>query len=459
MMGKNGKKVAVIGGGAAGCFAAVNMKEMNPDLDVTVYEAGPELLAKVAVTGGGRCNLTNSFAEVRSVESVYPRGFRLMKRLLREFSNTDVCDWFEGRGVRLVTQSDQCVFPKSQQSSEIIETLVAGMKAAGVNVAVSHRLTSVLDTDGDQPGRYKLSFDTDSGTEKHQTEIYADIVLITTGGSPKKSGLSMLDGLRLEIIDPVPSLFSFNIGAPEALAEIRRGNESKSSLAEAGKGRGVQEALTGTRKRDAELSALMGIVTDNVVTGLAGTKFRAEGPLLITDWGMSGPAVLKLSSYAAKYLAEQNYSAELMVNWAGKIAVPELESMLSRISSSASRKMSANVGPDFLNNRLWTYLLHRAGIPADRRWAEIGSKGLNRIISTLTSDIYPVVGRNKFKGEFVTCGGVSLADIDPKTLESRQHPGLYFAGEVTDVDAVTGGFNLQAAWTMGWVAARAIAQS
>ena len=446
MMGKIGKKVAVIGGGAAGCFAAVNMKEMNPDLDVTVYEAGPVLLAKVAVTGGGRCNLTNSFAEVRSIESVYPRGFRLMKRLLREFSNTDVCDWFEGRGVRLVTQSDQCVFPKSQQSSEIIETLVSGMKSAGVNVAVSHRLTSVLDTDGDQSERYKLLFDTGRGTEKHQTEIYADIVLITTGGSPKKSGLSMLDGLGLEIIDPVPSLFSFNIGAPEALAEIRMG-------------RGVQVALTGTRKRDGELSALMGIVTENVVTGLAGTKFRAEGPLLITDWGMSGPAVLKLSSYAAKYLAEQNYSAELMVNWAGKIAVPELEAVLSRISSSAPRKMSANVGPDFLNNRLWTYLLHRAGIPADRRWAEIGSKGINRIISTLTSDIYPVVGRNKFKGEFVTCGGVSLADIDPKTLESRQHPGLYFAGEVTDVDAVTGGFNLQAAWTMGWVAARAIAQS
>lgn len=445
MMGKIGKKVAVIGGGAAGCFAAVNMKEMNPDLDVTVYEAGPVLLAKVAVTGGGRCNLTNSFAEVRSIESVYPRGFRLMKRLLREFSNTDVCDWFEGRGVRLVTQSGQCVFPKSQQSSEIIETLVAGMKSSGVNVAVSHRLTSVLDTNGDKQGRYKLSFDTSRGIEKHQTEIYADIVLITTGGSPKKSGLSMLDGLGLEIIDPVPSLFSFNIGAPEALAEIRRG-------------RGVQVALAGTRKRDGELSALMGIVTENVVTGLAGTKFRAEGPLLITDWGMSGPAVLKLSSYAAKYLAEQNYSAELMVNWAGKIAVPELESVLSRISSSASRKMSANVGPDFLNNRLWTYLLHRAGIPADRRWAEIGSKGLNRIISILTSDIYPVVGRNKFKGEFVTCGGVSLADIDPKTLESRQHPGLYFAGEVTDVDAVTGGFNLQAAWTMGWVAARAIAQ-
>lgn len=446
MMEKIGKKVAVIGGGAAGCFAAVNMKEMNPDLDVTVYEAGPVLLAKVAVTGGGRCNLTNSFAEVRSIESVYPRGSRLMKRLLREFSNTDVCDWFEGRGVRLVTQSDQCVFPKSQQSSEIIETLVAGMKAAGVNVAVSHRLTSVLDTDGDKQGRYKLSFDTGCGTEKHQTEIYADIVLITTGGSPKKSGLSMLDGLGLEIIDPVPSLFSFNIGAPEALAEIRRG-------------RGAQVASTGTRNRDGELSALMGIVTENVVTGLAGTKFRAEGPLLITDWGMSGPAVLKLSSYAAKYLAEQNYSAGLMVNWAGKIAVPELEAVLSRISSSASRKMCANVGPDFLNNRLWTYLLHHAGIPADRRWAEIGSKGLNRIISTLTSDIYPVVGRNKFKGEFVTCGGVSLADIDPKTLESRQHPGLYFAGEVTDVDAVTGGFNLQAAWTMGWVAARAIAQS
>ena len=424
-------KVAIIGGGAAGCFAAVNIKELNPDIDVTVYEAGAKLLAKVAVTGGGRCNLTNSFSQVRSLESVYPRGHRLMKRLLKEFSNADVCNWFEARGVRLLTQPDQCVFPVSQDAMEIVNVLLSGMRNSGVHIKPRHKVLSVIDMCTADGPRYKLSFAPDpDGARPAGTE--ADIVLVTTGGSPKKSGLSMLDDLGLDIIDPLPSLFSFNIG---------------------------DAARPGENVRDAGLSALMGTVVEDAMAGIVGTKFRATGPLLITDWGMSGPAVLKLSSYAAKYLAEQNYSAELMVNWAGKITVPELEAVLSCISSSAPQKMSANVGPDFLNNRLWTYLLHRAGIPADRRWAEIGSKGLNRIISTLTSDIYPVVGRNKFKGEFVTCGGVSLTDIDPKTLEARQHPGLYFAGEVTDVDAVTGGFNLQAAWTMGWVAARAIAQS
>lgn len=422
-------KVAIIGGGAAGCFAAVNIKELNPDIDVTVYEAGAKLLAKVAVTGGGRCNLTNSFAQVRSLESVYPRGHRLMKRLLKEFSNADVCDWFEARGVRLLTQPDQCVFPVSQDAMEIVNALLSGMRNAGVHIKPRHKVLSVIDMSTVGGPWYKLSFAPDpDGTMP--AGIEADIVLVTTGGSPKKSGLSMLDGLGLDIIDPLPSLFSFNIG---------------------------DAARPGENVRDAGLSALMGTVVENAMAGIVGTKFRATGPLLITDWGMSGPAILKLSSYAARYLAGNQYNASLLVSWLGEAGQEDALSMLADMAKANPQKQLSSIYPEAFNNRLWNFLLHRAGLSETKRWAELGSKGMNRLAATLTGDIYPVVGRNRFKGEFVTCGGVSLSGIDPKTLECRSHSGLYFAGEVLDVDAITGGFNLQAAWSMGYVAARSIA--
>lgn len=422
-------KVAIIGGGAAGCFAAVNIKELNPDIDVTVYEAGSKLLAKVAVTGGGRCNLTNSFAQVRSLESVYPRGHRLMKRLLKEFSNADVWNWFEARGVRLLTQPDQCVFPVSQDAMEIVNVLLSGMRNSGVHIKPRHKVLSVIDMCTADGPRYNLSFAPDpDGARPVWTE--ADIVLVTTGGSPKKSGLSMLDGLGLDIIDPLPSLFSFNIG---------------------------DAARPGENVRDAGLSALMGTVVEDAMAGIVGTKFRATGPLLITDWGMSGPAILKLSSYAARYLAENQYNASLLVSWLGEAGQEDALSMLADMAKANPQKQLSSIYPEAFNNRLWTFLLHRAGLSETKRWAELGSKGMNRLAATLAGDIYPVVGRNRFKGEFVTCGGVSLSDIDPKTLECRSHSGLYFAGEVLDVDAITGGFNLQAAWSTGFVAARSIA--
>ncbi len=277
--------------------------------------------------------------------------------------------------------------------------------------------------------RYKLSFVPDpDGTMPVGTE--ADIVLVTTGGSPKKSGLSMLDGLGLDIIDPLPSLFSFNIG---------------------------DAARPGENVRDAGLSALMGTVVEDAMAGIVGTKFRATGPLLITDWGMSGPAILKLSSYAARYLADNQYNASLLVSWLGEAGQEDALSMLADMAKANPQKQLSSIYPEVFNNRLWNFLLHRAGLLETKRWAELGSKGMNRLAATLTGDIYPVVGRNRFKGEFVTCGGVSLSDIDPKTLECRSHSGLYFAGEVLDVDAITGGFNLQAAWSMGYVAARSIA--
>ena len=420
------KRVAIIGGGAAGCFAAVNIKRARPDVDVTVYEAGRKLLAKVAVTGGGRCNITNSFAEVRSLESVYPRGFRLMKRMLKEFSQDDVLRWFGELGVRFVTQPDQCVFPESQDAMEIVNALLSAMRRAGVQVNAGSRVSMIEDLasspDGTDSGRYRLSFAPDADMKPQR----ADIVLVTSGGSPKRSGLSMLDSLGLEIVEPVPSLFSLNIGSPDGVG------------------------------RDERLSALMGTVVEGVSVGLAGTRFRAEGPLLVTDWGMSGPAILRLSSYAARYLAENQYKASLMVNWLGDTTADSAVSMLSDMASRNSQKQLSSVHPDRFNGRLWSFLLSRAGLPETRRWAELAGKSLNKLAETLTCDIYPVTGRNKFKGEFVTCGGVSLKEIVPKTLECRSHPGLYFAGEVLDIDAVTGGFNLQAAWSTAAVASKDI---
>lgn len=424
--------IAIIGGGAAGCFAAVNVKRLHPEAEVTVYEAATKPLVKVSITGGGRCNLTNSFQEVRSMEQVYPRGHRLMKRLLMEFGNIDVCRWFEDVGVRLVTQPDQCVFPVSQDAMEIVNVLLSLMKHAKVNVRTGCRVAKIEDKATDTE-RYRISFAPDA-EGRTNPDIDADIVIVTTGGNPKRGGYSMLDGLDLEIIDPLPSLFSFNIGSPDCI-----GNPA-------------------LQTRDRELSALMGTVVNGAVAGLAGTKFRAEGPLLITDWGMSGPAILKLSSYAARYLAENQYKSRLVVNWLGEMNVNDVLSMLTDFASRNPQKQLSSIYPERFNSRLWSFLLGRAGLPETKRWAELSRKGLNRLADTLTSDLYPVTGRNRFKGEFVTCGGVALSEIDPKTLESRKHPGLYFAGEVLDVDAITGGFNLQAAWTMGYIVANSVSR-
>lgn len=369
-------KVCIVGGGAAGCFAAICIKESAPDIEVAVFEAGKKMLAKVAVTGGGRCNLTNSFAEVRSIESVYPRGHRLMRHLLKEFSNEDVCGWFEERGIRLVTQTDNCVFPKSQDAMEIVHLLENQMKRLGVKIFVGHKV-SRIEPISENKG-FRISFAQREQGQELSPEM-ADVVLVTTGGSPKQGGLSMLEPFALDIENPVPSLFSFNIGAEK---EQGAGN-----------------------LRNAELSSLMGTVVDNAVAGIAGTKFRATGPLLITDWGMSGPAILKLSSYAARFLAENDYKANLIVNWMGaEMNGDDAVSMLKDFASRHPQKQLSSVFPEAFNSRLWSFFLHRAGLSDSRRWAELGCKGMSRLAAVLTSDVYPIVGRNKFKGEFVTCG-------------------------------------------------------
>ena len=394
------RRIAIIGAGAAGCFCAAELRRLRPELRVDVYEAGPKPLAKVAVTGGGRCNLTNSFEGIRSLSEAYPRGERLMKRLLKQFSQEDTWRWFESAGVPLVLQEDHCVFPRSQDAMDIVHALLRRME--GANLLLRTPVQTVI------PGLTRnLLVD---GTPY-------DAVVVTTGGAPK--GLPMLDGLDLEWVPTVPSLFTFTI-------------------------------------RDEGLRSLMGLVVDATVS-IPGTAFKADGPLLITDWGLSGPAVLKLSSYAARHLHEAGYQAPLSVNWLGRNEA-ETRAILQETAAGNPRKQVSNTPAAGLQARLWNHLIAKAGLRADIRWAELGSKGLNRLVSTLTQDSYAIAGKTKFREEFVTCGGVALENLDPGTLACKRYPGLYFAGEVLDIDAITGGFNLQAAWTTAFTVAQSIAE-
>ena len=435
-------KVAIVGAGAAGCFCAVELKRRMPSASVEVFEAGAKALAKVAITGGGRCNLTNSFEGISSLSAAYPRGDKLMKRLFRSFDQRSTWQWFENEGVKLVLQEDHCVFPASQDAMEIVNTLLARMRQAGVTLHTKRKVTGIFPR---PDGGYTLSVPELSKVQslrhaqlpkgsvaelvegpmpqKYQRRddrnFQADIVVVTTGGSPELSGLGMLDGLELEIVPPVPSLFTLNLpGSP------------------------VRE--------------LMGTVVDNANASLVGTKLKAAGPLLITHWGMSGPAILKLSSYAARYLAEKEYSATLSVNWFGGLGEQDVRDRILSLSKDNPQKQILNSHPSELPSRLWAYMITKAGIREDTRWAELGSKGMNRLVNTLINDEYQIRGKSRFKEEFVTCGGVALSNINLNTLESKNHPGLYFAGEILDVDAITGGFNLQAAWSMGYTVARSI---
>jgi hypothetical protein len=408
------KRVAIIGAGAAGCFCAAQLRKLAPELSVTVFEAASKPLAKVAITGGGRCNLTNSFEGIRSLAEAYPRGERLMKRALRAFSNDDTIAWFTAQGVPCVLQPDHCWFPQSQDAMDIVRALLRAMK--GCDVRLNSRVNSV------RPTAEGIYFS--QGFAKNQipsaianlTHGYLvndeafDYVVVTTGGAPK--GLPFLEGLGLEFIPPVPSLFTFTV-------------------------------------KDASLNALMGLVVDATVS-LAGTPFKADGPLLLTDWGLSGPATLKLSAHAARHLAENGYKGTVLINWLNESEENTRVTLQQTAAENPQKLLSTT---HLLQSRLWNHLLAKAGLRADLRWAELGSKGLNKLVSVLVSDNYPLTGKSKFREEFVTAGGVALSNIDINTLESKRYPGLFFAGEILDIDAITGGFNLQAAWSTGYVCA------
>ena len=388
-------KTAVIGGGAAGFFLAVNLKETVPEMAVTIFERSNRVLSKVAVSGGGRCNCTNTFADVRDLSAVYPRGHRLMKRLFKTFDYRDAYAWFEHHGVPLVVQEDQCVFPAAQDSKAIIDCFLSLARRYQIEIRQGEKISSLAELSD------------------------YDFVAVTTGGSPTGEGLKWLAALGHELEPPVPSLFSLRVD---------------------------NEAFCG----------LMGTVVNDVTVHLPGTKFRAEGPLLITHWGVSGPAILKLSSYAARHLAENGYKVSLSVNWLQSDEATVL-SALAEMTIRQPQKQLSTFNPFGLSQRLWNHLLSETlGVRSQIRWSEMNRKDMNRLTNTLVNATYSVVGRAPFKDEFVTCGGVSLKSINPATLESRHVPHLYFAGEVLDIDGITGGFNFQAAWTTAYVVQQSI---
>ena len=413
------RSVAIIGAGAAGCFCAAQLRSLAPELAVTVFEAGPKSLAKVAITGGGRCNLTNSFAGIRSLGEAYPRGERVMKRALKAFSQEDTIRWFEGQGVPCVLQEDHCWFPQSQNAMDIVHALQRAMKGAEIRLKTPAVSIAPTVSENYFSGRDPKNKFPETSTRPTHIIVNGepfDFVVVTTGGAPK--GLPFLEGLNLEFIPPVPSLFTFTVPDPS-------------------------------------LRSLMGLVVEASI-GLQGTSFKAQGALLITDWGLSGPATLKLSSYAARHLADTGYKGTLSINWLC-LSENEARELLQKTAAENPQKQVSTT--HLLQSRLWNHLLKKASLREDIRWAEVGSKGLNRLTAILTADSYPLSGKSKFREEFVTCGGVALSNIDLSTLECKTHPGLYFAGEVLDIDAITGGFNLQAAWSTGYICAQSIVKS
>ena len=397
--------IAVIGGGAAGFFAAIAAKEKYKDATVTILEKSTKVLTKVEITGGGRCNLTNSFSEIKDLRQAYPRGYKLMKRLFKVFDNEDTYRWFTAHGVPLTIQEDECIFPQSQNAHSVVACLMQTARRLGVNILTNYRVSTLKPL---LNGDIRLLFTT------QETRVF-NRVIVATGGSPRIEGLKYLADIGHEIVSPVPSLFTFNIA-------------------------------------DKPLKELMGTVVESVTATIPGTKLRADGALLITHWGVSGPAILKLSSYAARYIAEQGYQFSLSVNWIGESNATLIEQQLHQLIISNSRKQVSSIHPYCLSTRMWQYLLNRTVVEHDKKWGELSKKALHKLIETLTSDTYTVTGKGAFRDEFVTCGGVSLASINPHTLESKTCPHLHFAGEVLDIDAITGGFNLQAAWTTGYVA-------
>lgn len=404
-------KAAIIGGGAAGFFAAIALKERRPDMAVTIYEAQARVLSKLALTGGGRCNLSNTFAEVANLQDVYPRGARLMKKCFYEFDHNAVWLWFEQHNVKLYAQDDGRVFPVSNRATEITDMLVNEACRLGVEVLTLHRLERIsLSGDG-----YCLHF-TGVNTIKQ-----AGVVIVATGGFQMLSESGTFLGLSLKTVPPVPSLFAFDI-------------------------------------RDNRLRALSGLGCQQTVVRLPGTKFCAQGDLLVTHFGLSGPAVLKLSSYAARYLSDNRYRALLSVNWTGQNE-ERVRLLLRQALQGNHLKQMGSVKWPGSSSRLWQHLLKRAETESTMLCADIGKKQQNKLVNILTNDEYLMSGKATNKDEFVTCGGVSLSAIRPSSMESTDYPNLYFIGEALDVDAVTGGFNLQAAWSTAFVAAQHVATS
>lgn len=401
-------KVVVIGGGAAGFFGAICAAQAGAE--VTLLEAGQNCLSKVLISGGGRCNVTHSCFEPALLVQHYPRGGKALRGAFSQFQPKHTIEWFTDRNVKLKTEADGRIFPITDDARTIADCLLNQAADLGVKIYTQSPVKAVAKVE-----------DQFLVTLRSEQVLTADRVLIATGSNP--NGYQFARSLGHSVIDPVPSLFTFNI-------------------------------------RDDRLTDLAGVSVDPVRLRLqvGEAKFEQTGALLITHWGVSGPAVLKLSAWAARELHDARYQARLSINWLPKQNPEQLRQELTAVRNQIPQKTIAANCPVMLPRRLWERLTEAVGIQKERRWAELSNKTLNQLIQELMQGSYQISGKGVFKDEFVTCGGVNLKEINFKTMESRCCPGLYFAGEVLDIDGVTGGFNFQSAWTTGWIAGNAIAK-
>lgn len=398
----------VIGGGAAGFFTAINIVENQPDAKVLIIEKSTKLLSKVKVSGGGRCNVTHFGLDLPELVKRYPRGKNFLKKAFHQFNTLDTEKWFGDHGVKLHAEKDGRMFPSTNDSQTIIDCFLATVNKLQIEIRINVAVESIVK----EPQYFSLF--TSKG------EFRAQNVVLACGGFPKKEQFGWIENMGLKVNSPVPSLFTFNIP-------------------------------------NNAISKFMGLSVPNARIKIAGSKLIENGPLLITHWGLSGPVVLRLSAWGARELADKNYTFSIGVNWLGDINENELRESWSDLRNQFAKQNIGKHNPWEIPNRLWLYFLETADISPTCNWSELKSAQQNKLIQILTNQPYEVKGKTTFKEEFVTCGGVDLQEIDANTMQSKKVEGLYFVGEIMDIDGITGGFNFQNAWTTGWIAAKSIA--
>lgn len=405
----NKKKLVVIGGGAAGFFCAINAARLQPNLEVVILEKTSKLLSKVKVSGGGRCNVTHNCVSIAEMIKKYPRGAAFLKKAFHHFFTIDTINWFKERGIELKTEKDGRMFPVSNNSQTIVDCFLQEAAKYNVKIEVSVDVADLQLEDN----KWKIII----GNGKY---LIAEYVCVAAGGFMKQTNASWLKRFGHSIVPAVPSLFTFNMPSNS-------------------------------------ITKLMGVTVENVQVKIAGEKLETDGPLLITHWGFSGPAVLKMSAYAAITLASKNYDFTVIVNWLPQYNEITLKEKMQLIRFDMAATKIQNKNPFLLPVRLWEYLLNESGVKEGLRWADLPAKEQNVLIKSICAQAFKINGKTTFKEEFVTAGGIATDEIDVNSMESKLQKKLFFAGEIVNIDGVTGGFNFQNAWTTAWIAAKAIA--
>jgi predicted Rossmann fold flavoprotein len=400
--------IIIVGGGAAGFFTAINIVEKNPKLKVAILERGAEVLQKVRISGGGRCNVTHACFEPNELVKFYPRGEKELRGSFHQFCSGDTIEWFEKHGVELKIEADGRMFPVSNSSQTIIDCFLKATQKLGIAVLTGQSVQSIFNPEVSGENVWKI---------ETQSENYlAEKLILATGSNPKV--WEMLQNFGHAVVSPVPSLFTFNI-------------------------------------KDSRIKELPGVAAQVTVT-VKDTKLTSTGPLLITHWGMSGPAILKLSAWGARILHDKNYQFTIFVNWLNDTDKEDVEKKLKELKQEHAKKSVSKKSPFEITNRLWESLVLASGIEVETKWADLSKTQLQNLANQLTNATFQVNGKSTFKEEFVTAGGIDLKEINFKTMESKLHKNLYFAGEIVNIDAITGGFNFQNAWTSGFIVANAI---